>query len=62
MRGFSFLSFPLEKKGLQNENAQFNECNLESNFMGCGTLMAIILGCQKDKDTQFSASNFILRK
>lgn len=50
---FFFLFFSVKTTGLQNENAKSNECNLESNFMGCSTLMAIILGCQKDKDTVF---------
>lgn len=59
---FFFLHFfSIKTTGLQNENAQYNEYNLESNFMGCSTLMAIILGCQRIR-TQFSASNFILRK
>ena len=58
---FLLLFFSIKTTGLQNENAHSNEYNLESNFMGCSTLMAIILGCQRIR-TQFSAYNFILRK
>lgn len=53
--GIFFLFFSIKTTGLQNENVQSSECNLESNFMGYSTLMAVILGCQKDKDTVFGS-------